>query len=56
MNTQSIFWGVMLVILGTLLLMREFFDWFDFERYILPVLLIAAGAMLIFRDKLKRLP
>ena len=53
MNYRSTFWGVLLVIIGGLLLMRELFDWFDFERYFLPIILIVGGALLIFKDKIK---
>jgi uncharacterized membrane protein YhdT len=53
MNAKSTFWGLLLVLIGSLLLMRELFDWFDFERYFLPILFIAGGLLLIFRDKLR---
>ncbi|MFN4144259.1 MAG: LiaI-LiaF-like domain-containing protein [Runella sp.] len=55
MNQQSIFWGILLVLIGGLLLLREFIG-FDFQRYFWPILMIAIGVMLIFKDKLKRLP
>ncbi|AEI46650.1 LiaI-LiaF-like domain-containing protein [Runella slithyformis] len=55
MNYQSTFWGILLVLIGGLLLMRELFDWFDFERFFWPVLFIVGGALLIFKDKLKKI-
>ena len=55
MNYQSTFWGVILVLIGSLLLMRELFDWFDFERFFWPALFIVGGALLIFKDKLKKI-
>ncbi|MCU0340433.1 MAG: DUF5668 domain-containing protein [Spirosomaceae bacterium] len=54
MNSQSIFWGAILIVIGGLLLMRELFDWFDFDRFGWPILFIAGGVMLIFKDKLKK--
>lgn len=55
MNNQSTFWGVILIVIGGLLLMRELFDWFEFERFGWPILFIAGGIMLIFRDKFKKI-
>ena len=55
MNYRSTFWGILLVLIGGLLLMRELFDWFDFERYFFPVVLIVGGVLLIFKDKIKNL-
>ena len=42
--------GVILVVLGILLLLRNIYPWFRFEDY-WPVILIAIGAVLIWRSR-----
>jgi hypothetical protein len=54
MNSKSTFWGGLLVLIGSLLLMDELFEWFDFERFFLPIVLIGGGLLLIFRDKVRK--
>jgi hypothetical protein len=55
MNNKTTFWGAILVLIGTLFLLRELFPALDLERFFWPILLIAGGILLIFRDKLKQL-
>lgn len=50
MEFKTTFWGSILIILGTLLLVQEIFD-IELKRFFWPVLLIAGGALLIFKDK-----
>lgn len=55
MNHQTTFWGAVLVLIGSLFLLREIFPELDLERFFWPILLIGGGLLLIFRDKLKQL-
>lgn len=54
MNFKSTFWGILLVLIGTLTLLNELLPDFD-EDLILPILLIGGGVMLIFKDKFKQI-
>ncbi len=42
--------GVILIVLGALLLLRNIYPWFRFEDY-WPVILIAIGVVLIWRSR-----
>ncbi|MFQ5498129.1 MAG: PspC domain-containing protein [Candidatus Zixiibacteriota bacterium] len=42
--------GMILIAIGTLLLIRESWFWFDWE-YLWPIILVVVGLMLIFRGK-----
>jgi uncharacterized membrane protein YhdT len=55
MNFKTTFWGTLLILIGSLLLMRELFDWFELERFFLPIIFIAGGLLLIFKDKFKNI-
>ena len=50
-NNKNTFWGGILVLLGSLFLVRELLPDMDIERFIWPTLLIGGGLLLIFRDK-----
>lgn len=49
MNFKNIFWGVILIISGSLFLVEELTD-FDFGRFFWPVIMIVAGALLLLRN------
>lgn len=51
MNFRNTFWGIMLIVVGTLFLIEEFSN-FDFGRYFLPVILIVSGGLLLLRHRL----
>lgn len=51
MNFRSTFWGIMLIVVGSLFLIEELSD-FDFGRYFLPIILIISGALLLVRHQL----
>ncbi len=54
MNSKSTFWGLLLVLVGVLILFKELIPDFD-EDLIPPILMIAGGVMLIFKDKIRNL-
>ncbi|TLU99123.1 LiaI-LiaF-like domain-containing protein [Dyadobacter luticola] len=49
MNFRNIFWGVILVIAGSLLLIEELTA-FDFGRFFWPIILISTGGLLLLRN------
>lgn len=49
MNFRNIFWGVILIITGSLFLVEELTD-FDFGRFFWPVILIVTGGLLLLRN------
>ncbi|WP_149242521.1 LiaI-LiaF-like domain-containing protein [Dyadobacter sp. 32] len=49
MNFRNIFWGVVLIIAGTLFLVEELTN-FDFGRYFWPIIMIASGGLLLLRN------
>lgn len=49
MNFKSIFWGLLLIIAGSLFLIEEFTG-FDFRGFFWPVMLIIAGALLLLKN------
>ena len=49
MNFRNIFWGIILIITGSLFLVEELTD-FDFGRFFWPIILITTGALLLFRN------
>lgn len=51
MNFRNTFWGIMLIVVGSLFLIEELSD-FDFGRYFLPIILIISGALLLIRHQL----
>jgi membrane-bound ClpP family serine protease len=51
MNFRNIFWGVVLIIVGSLFLVEELTD-FDLGRFFWPVILITAGGLLLLRNYL----
>jgi membrane-bound ClpP family serine protease len=51
MNFRNIFWGVILIIAGSLFLIEELTS-FDFGRFFWPIILIATGALLLLRNYL----
>lgn len=51
MNFRNTFWGIMLIVVGTLFMIEEFSN-FDFGRYFLPVILIVSGGLLLLRHRL----
>ena len=51
MNFRNIFWGVILIIAGSLFLIEELTS-FDFGRFFWPIILITTGALLLFRNYL----
>ena len=52
MNFRSTFWGILLVLIGTLILLNQLFPAFD-DDLIPPILLIGGGVMLIFKNQFK---
>jgi len=48
MNFRNIFWGVILIISGSLFLVEEITD-FDFGRFFWPIIMITSGALLLLR-------
>jgi membrane-bound ClpP family serine protease len=52
MNFRNTFWGVILIVVGSLFLLEEFTT-IDFGRFFLPILLIVAGALLLLRHQFK---
>jgi membrane-bound ClpP family serine protease len=51
MNFRNAFWGIMLIVVGSLFLIEEFSN-FDFGRYFLPIILIISGTLLLVRHQL----
>lgn len=51
MNFRNTFWGIMLIVVGSLFLIEELSD-FDFGRYFLPIILIISGGLLLIRHQL----
>jgi membrane-bound ClpP family serine protease len=49
MNFRNIFWGVILIITGSLFLVEELTD-FDFGRFFWPIILIVTGGLLLVRN------
>ncbi|HEV7350740.1 LiaI-LiaF-like domain-containing protein [Telluribacter sp.] len=49
MNFRNTFWGVILIVVGSLFLIEELSD-FDFGRYFWPIILIVSGALLLLRQ------
>lgn len=49
MNFRNIFWGVILIITGSLFLVEELTD-FDFGRFFWPIILIVTGGLLLLRN------
>jgi membrane-bound ClpP family serine protease len=49
MNFKNIFWGIILIIAGSLFLVEELTG-FDFKGYFWPVILIISGALLLLRN------
>lgn len=49
MNFKNIFWGVMLIVVGSLFLIQELTD-FDFGNYLTPVIMIVAGGLLLAKN------
>jgi membrane-bound ClpP family serine protease len=52
MNFRNTFWGVILIVVGSLFLLEEF-STIDFGRFFLPILLIVAGGLLLLRHQFK---
>jgi len=48
MNFRNIFWGVILIISGSLFLVEEITD-FDFGQFFWPIIMITSGALLLLR-------
>jgi phage shock protein PspC (stress-responsive transcriptional regulator) len=51
---SSVWPGVILVGLGGIFLIHNFFWWFDFDEYFWPLLLIVVGGFLIFNSTRKK--
>jgi uncharacterized membrane protein HdeD (DUF308 family) len=49
MNFKNIFWGVILIVIGALLLVEELTS-FDFGRFFWPIILIVTGGLLLLRN------
>lgn len=50
MNFRNAFWGILLIVIGSLFLLEEFTD-IDLGRYFLPVVLIVSGGLLLLRHQ-----
>lgn len=48
MNFRNIFWGVILIITGSLFLIEELTA-FDFGRFFWPIIMITTGGLLLLR-------
>ncbi|WP_247231267.1 LiaI-LiaF-like domain-containing protein [Telluribacter sp. SYSU D00476] len=48
MTFRNTFWGVMLIVAGSMFLIEELSS-IDFGRYFWPVILIVSGVLLLFR-------
>ncbi|WP_439556508.1 LiaI-LiaF-like domain-containing protein [Dyadobacter sp.] len=51
MNFRNIFWGVILIVAGSLFLVEELTA-FDFGRFFWPIILITTGGLLLLRNYL----
>jgi len=49
MNFKNIFWGVILIIAGSLFLVEELTS-FDFGRFFWPIIMITCGGLLLLRS------
>jgi membrane-bound ClpP family serine protease len=49
MDFKNIFWGVLLIIIGSLFLVEELTT-FDFGRFFWPIILITTGGLLLLRN------
>lgn len=49
MNFKNIFWGVILIVIGSLFLVEELTA-FDFGRFFWPIILIVTGGLLLLRN------
>ena len=49
MNFRNIFWGVVLIIAGSLFLVEELTA-FDFGRFFWPIIMITCGGLLLLRS------
>jgi membrane-bound ClpP family serine protease len=49
MNFKNIFWGVVLIIAGSLFLVEELTS-FDFGRFFWPIIMITSGGLLLLRN------
>jgi membrane-bound ClpP family serine protease len=49
MSFRNIFWGVVLVITGSLFLVEELTS-FDFGRFFWPIIMITSGVLLLLRN------
>ncbi len=52
MNFKNIFWGVILIIAGSLFLVEELTS-FDFGRFFWPIIMITSGGLLLLRNYMK---
>jgi Na+-translocating ferredoxin:NAD+ oxidoreductase RnfD subunit len=48
MDFKNIFWGIILIMMGSLFLLEELTG-FDFKGYFWPIILIISGALLLLR-------
>ena len=48
MDFKNIFWGIILIIMGSLFLLEELTG-FDFKGYFWPIILIISGTLLLLR-------
>jgi membrane-bound ClpP family serine protease len=51
MNFRNTFWGVLLIVAGSLFLIEELTD-FDFGRYFWPIIMIVSGGLLLLRQSI----
>ncbi|WP_255713896.1 LiaI-LiaF-like domain-containing protein [Dyadobacter sp. CY356] len=49
MNFKNIFWGIILIMMGSLFLVEELTG-FDFKGFFWPIILIISGALLLLRN------
>ena len=49
MKFKNIYWGVTLIIAGSLFLVEELTS-FDFGRFFWPIIMITSGGLLLFRS------
>jgi hypothetical protein len=52
MNYKDIFWGVLLIVIGSFFAIRDLTD-LEIGKYFWPVILITAGALLLFKSNLR---
>lgn len=51
MNFKNVFWGILLIVVGSLFLIQEVTQ-IDFGPYFWPIIMITAGGLLLLKNTL----